>query len=388
MTVSTILLIIAIALFFFGSNVYISCRMFQGFHAVFPNLSGLWFGIVCAVLVALAFFAWIRPHLVIPVPRPVRNALALYGAYWIGTYVYLLLTLLAADLVLLLLGALKLLPLPAPETARLVSDLAALAVTAVILVAGTVHADTFVYPSYEVRTERITDGREWNIVLVSDLHLGAVNSEKRLTKLVDGINAGNPDIVCIAGDIFDNDFASILNTEKCARTLKSIRSKYGVYACLGNHDTGSTRQKMIDFLPQCGITLLDERYTVIDGQLILAGRMDASSTGGDGAKKRGAFGDVIAGADAELPLLVLDHNPAHIDEYPDRADLILCGHTHRGQIFPGSLFTRRLFTVDHGLYRRDEHSPHVIVTSGAGTWGMPMRVGSDSEIVSIRFTGK
>ena len=219
MTFSTILLIIAIALFFFGSNVYISCRMFQGFHAVFPNLSGLWFGVFCAVLVALAFFAWIRPHLVIPVPRPAKTALSLYGAYWMGAYVYLLLTLLGADLVLLLLGALKLLPIPATETARLVSGLAAAAVTVVILIAGTVHADTFVHRSYEIRTDRITDGREWNIVLVSDLHLGAVNSEKRLEKLVDGINAEKPDIVCIAGDIFDNDFSGIVDAEKCARTL-------------------------------------------------------------------------------------------------------------------------------------------------------------------------
>ena len=388
MTVSIILLIIFIALFFFGSNVYISCRMFQCCHAVFPNLSGFWFGVFCALLVALAFLAWLRPHLVIPMPRSAKYALSLFGAYWMGTYIYLLLTLLAADLVLLLLGALKLLPHPLPETARLVSGLAAAAVTAVIVVAGTLHANTFVYPSYKVGTDKITDGREWNIVLVSDLHLGAVNSEKRLEKLVDGINAKKPDIVCIAGDLFDNDFSSIWDTEKCARTLKNIRSKYGVYACLGNHDSGSTLPKMIGFLPQCGITLLDERYTVINGELVLAGRLDGSPIGGGGAKKRGAFRDVIAGADEKLPLIVLDHNPAHIDEYPDGVDLVLCGHTHRGQIFPGCLFTRRLFTLDHGFYRRDEHSPNVIVTSGAGTWGMPMRVGSDSEIVSVKLTGK
>jgi methionine-S-sulfoxide reductase len=85
-----------------------------------------------------------------------------------------------------------------------------------------------------------------------------------------------------------------------------------------------------------------------------------------------------------LPVIVLDHNPAAVNEY-DRGDLILCGHTHKGQIFPGSLFTRRLFPVDYGYYRRDDSAPHVIVSSGAGTWGMPMRVGTDCEIVLIRL---
>lgn len=109
--------------------------------------------------------------------------------------------------------------------------------------------------------------------------------------------------------------------------------------------------------------------------------------GGYGGIRRGSFDKAIEGADEKLPLIVLDHTPSHIGEYPNSVDLILCGHTHRGQIFPRSLFTKRLFTVDYGLYRENDSSPTVIVTSGAGAWGMPMRVGSDSEIVSISLTG-
>ena len=66
-------------------------------------------------------------------------------------------------------------------------------------------------------------------------------------------------------------------------------------------------------------------------------------------------------------------------------DLLLCGHTHRGQIFPGSLITDRMYTVDYGYYRADDASPQVIVSSGVGTWGMPMRVGTDCEIVKINL---
>jgi predicted MPP superfamily phosphohydrolase len=84
----------------------------------------------------------------------------------------------------------------------------------------------------------------------------------------------------------------------------------------------------------------------------------------------------------------MDHNPANAGEYTTEADLILCGHTHKGQIFPGSLITGMLYTVDHGHYQKDADSPHIIVTSGFGTWGMPMRVGTNCEMVTIRLAEK
>ena len=71
--------------------------------------------------------------------------------------------------------------------------------------------------------------------------------------------------------------------------------------------------------------------------------------------------------------------------YTNEADLILCGHTHKGQLFPARFVTNAMYTVDYGYYQKDSQSPHVIVTSGIGYWGMPMRVGTNSEIVSIKI---
>ncbi|WP_239644661.1 hypothetical protein [Enterococcus crotali] len=68
--------------------------------------------------------------------------------------------------------------------------------------------------------------------------------------------------------------------------------------------------------------------------------------------------------------------------------MILSGHTHQGQIFPFSLVTKAYFTVDYGYYRKNETSPQVIVSSGVGTWGPPMRIGTQSEIVQIEITIK
>jgi predicted MPP superfamily phosphohydrolase len=84
-----------------------------------------------------------------------------------------------------------------------------------------------------------------------------------------------------------------------------------------------------------------------------------------------------------MPVIVMEHNPARIGEYGGEVDLILAGHSHRGQMFPGSLITRAMFAVDYGHYQKDADSPHVIVTSGVSTWGPPMRVGTNSEIVVI-----
>jgi len=79
----------------------------------------------------------------------------------------------------------------------------------------------------------------------------------------------------------------------------------------------------------------------------------------------------------------MDHNPSKIEEYGNEIDLILSGHTHRGQMFPANLIIKALYAADYGRYQKDDNSPQVIVTSGAGTWGMPMRIGSNNEIVMI-----
>ena len=143
---------------------------------------------------------------------------------------------------------------------------------------------------------------------------------------------------------------------------------------------------MVEFLEDSNINLLEDEYEIIDNRLILIGRLDASSIGGYGDKKRSELASFFTRDDPTLPVIVLDHNPARIDEYTTEADLILCGHTHKGQVFPGNLITNLMYTVDYGYYQKDISSPQVIVSSGIGAWGPPIRVGSDSEIVSINFS--
>lgn len=98
--------------------------------------------------------------------------------------------------------------------------------------------------------------------------------------------------------------------------------------------------------------------------------------------KRKSMDDLLKNTDLSLPILLLDHQPPKKrGELDERIDLMLSGHTHKGQIFPNNLFTSLLFLVDYGYKRFGQEN--IIVSSGYGTWGPPLRIGSKAELVEI-----
>lgn len=364
-----------------GINYYLARRYFGCFNYLFPKASFyIYLGVfvIITLFVLLGFF-----RSMMPVPQGLKSFFGIVAAYCMGFFVYILLYTLLAD------GAFWVVRLIKSdcrrELVRFICGISAISLTVITVAYGFINAKQIKVVNYEISLTQNTLEEELNIAMISDLHLGAVGSEGRLDEIVDEINALNPDIICIAGDFFDSDFEAIKNPEGAIESLKRLKSKYGVYLCLGNHDAGKTFSKMTEFIEQCGIKALYEESVVIDDRFVLVGRLDGSPIGGSGDMKRKDTAEVTWGLNDNLPVIVLDHNPAHIDEYGDSADLILSGHTHKGQIFPGSLITNLLYEVDHGYYQKDEGDPQVIVSSGVGTWGMPMRVGTRSEILSIRL---
>jgi len=352
-----------------GSNLYMARRVWQFLSHFFPKLPFWVLIVLFALLVLVLALGFSRSML--PLPGTAKRALGIANACWMGVFVYLLLFFLLADAAYLLTRLVR-------PVDRIFFLAGALVLTASVCGYGFFHAADLKQKDYDIT---VPGAEDMTLVLISDVHLGAVGSEKRLPEIVERINALEPDLVCIAGDFFDSDFSAIRDPEAAAAAMKTLRAPYGVWAVLGNHDAGSTAAQMRNFLDRCGIQLLNDEYAVLDGKLILAGKTDRSPIGGFG----GLTGSELELGDVDLPVIVMDHNPAHIGRYGPEADLILCGHTHKGQIFPGSLITGRMYTVDYGYYRADEHSPQVIVSSGVGTWGMPMRVGSDCEIVKINI---
>lgn len=368
---------------FAGTSYYLTHRIYHGLISLFPNLQFwpmLLIFFTLAVTMALGF-----GRSMLPLSKEVKQILGIISSYYMGIFIYLLLFTAALDLLLLVLRLLNISFITHPHIKGMLT-LGMLALTGITCIYGFFHARQISHISYEIQLQNKADISDLNMVMISDLHLGAVGSESQLETIVSELNTLNPDIVCIAGDFFDTDYDSIQDPEAALKILKDIRSTYGVYACLGNHDAGQTVNQMREFLEQADIQVLNDAYTIIDDRLILAGRLDSSPIGGYGTQKRKEFSQFFVRENSFLPVIVMDHNPMNIHEYSTDADLILCGHTHKGQLFPANLITNAIFTVDYGYYQKDTHSPHVIVTSGVGSWGMPMRVGTNCEIVTIRFS--
>ena len=366
-----------------GITYYISRRIYQGLKSFFEKIRFVPILIVVSTLVLFLILDFAKSML--PLSTSIKHGLGVISAYCMGIFLYLLLFTLAAELLTLIPKLLKL-TFTKHRFFNGIVMISVLLLTTITCVGGFINAHQIDHVSYSIKLEGKQDISDLKIVMISDLHLGSVTSEDRLDEIVSEINSQNPDIICIAGDFFDTDFSAINDPNTAIKTLKKLKSTYGVYAALGNHDGGKTHEQMVEFLEDSNINLLEDEYEIIDNRLILIGRLDASSIGGYGDKKRSELASFFTRDDPTLPVIVLDHNPARIDEYTTEADLILCGHTHKGQVFPGNLITDIMYTVDYGYYQKDINSPQVIVSSGIGAWGPPIRVGSDSEIVSINFS--
>lgn len=377
--VGIMLSMICILSFYIILNLYIGRKIFQWIRLFFPYINKVVYTVV------YGFFALSLVIVFLPLPTIIKGTMSWISSYWMGIFIYLLIFFLIADLIILLGRMTKIIPTPISQSIHFYTGLSVILLTAGVVSYGIYHANQIKYVSYDIHTKATALSTRMKIVLISDLHLGAVNSEKRLENIVKNINNLEPDIVCIAGDIFNDDYYALQNPEKAIGLLKSITATYGVYGSLGNHDSGKTFDEMINFLKQSHIKLLNDTYVIIDGRLALFGRVDPSPIGGFGELKRKEITESIASLDPKLPVVVMDHTPSNIEQYGENVDLVLAGHTHKGQIFPGSLITNAVFVVDYGHYQKDTVSPHVIVTSGVGTWGMPMRVGSNNEIVSINL---
>jgi predicted MPP superfamily phosphohydrolase len=218
------------------------------------------------------------------------------------------------------------------------------------------------------------------IAFASDFHLGAVTAGGFMERFVAEVNALNPDLVLIGGDILEGDREDE-DTATYEAQFRRLKSKYGVWAVPGNHD-----RRMEDrnaFFARAGITLLEDRVEQIDWAFCLAGRSDRRSAA------RKPLDELLRDAPDDLPLILMDHRPTELDRLDrSKVDLQLSGHTHHGQVFPANFVTQYQYGLSYGYLKKAR--THVIVTSGVQLWGPPIRTVGASEIVvvDISFGGR
>ena len=309
-----------------------------------------------------------------------KRLLMAWSNYFMGIFIYLLLFSLLTDFVVLIVRLIR--RRKSSEKAIFISTSVILILTVTLYGYGLYNIRQLKTVSYELKIEKSTDIGSLNIVMISDLHLGYIYTETQLAERVERINSLEPDIVFIVGDIFDGNFSALKDPDKIAKQFDRIQAKYGVYACLGNHDAGNTFNQMTELLDSTNINLLNDEFVTVDNSFVIIGRRDSSPIGEHGTGRLDINYDLI---NSNLPVIVLDHQPSNYPEYPNSVDLMLSGHTHRGQIFPFNIATALYHIQDYGYYQKDSKSPYMIVTSGAGTWGPPLRSGSNCEIVNIKL---
>ncbi|HIU75584.1 MAG TPA: metallophosphoesterase, partial [Candidatus Pelethocola excrementipullorum] len=258
-------------------------------------------------------------------------------------------------------------------------------VTVIATVYGIIHARVIRITRYDcpVRKPGI-QGKTLTIAHLSDLHLGSINDYRAIKKVVERVNSISPDLICITGDTFTENIKDIFERKEMEELFHSLKSKYGVYACLGNHDSGSDFSEMLQFFKNAGIRLLCEEGVNLDG-ILLYGRTDMTP-GGDLTHRRKAIEVSLQGVDNNRLIIVMDHQPGDIENSQKAGvDLLLSGHTHGGQFFPVHRMVRRVFPHYVGCRRYEQM--YAVISSGTCTAVPPIRIGSDSELVVVTIRG-
>ena len=336
-------------------------------------------------------------------PAFLHRILKITSNYFLGIFMYILMVLFSIDIVRLIL---KYAVHASWIQSRIVfAAVGACCICIVIIISfsGIYHAKHIKVTPYKITVDKSApDMDSLKIVLLADTHFGYNAGAVHAQEIVDKINEQQPDLVCIAGDIFDNEYDAVREPEKISEILRTIRSKYGVYACWGNHDLNEpilagftfkhkkedSKQlkdpRMKRFLQNSNIQLLEDEAVLIDNSFYVVGRKDASLIEKI-EEKRKTPAQLTQKLDKDKTIIVIDHQPKELQDIADAGvDLDLCGHTHDGQTFPGNFTVKFLWENPCGYLQKG--SMHNIVTSGSGVWGPAMRVGTDSEICTINLT--
>jgi predicted MPP superfamily phosphohydrolase len=213
--------------------------------------------------------------------------------------------------------------------------------------------------------------------LISDIHLGHVRNGSFLRRMVAKILLEEPDAIFIAGDLYDG---TAIDAGRAAEPLNKLTAPQGVYFVAGNHEQFGDDSKYLSAIAAAGVRVLSNEKVEVDGLQIIGVPYRH-------AVQNGQFASVLRGfgLDRDRASILLTHAPDH-PEIAEAAgvSLQLSGHTHLGQFIPWSWMARRIYRqFVYGLSRIGKMQ--VFTSSGAGTWGPPLRLGSNPEIVMLEF---
>lgn len=382
--------------FYLGVSSYMMFRFFYWMKHCNHRFNWLRFKVPFAVVY---LFMALSPVIAFLLPKSaVAIVIRRISTYWIGIMLYSLLYVVLFDLLRVIAKHTKL------KNTLLFSRGSVISIGSVVVACavatclyGIFNARNIKVNEYSVTVNRSCGSdKHLKAVLVADLHMGYAIGVDHITNMVEKINQQDADIVIIAGDIFDNSYDGMDDPEGIKAQLKSIKSKYGVYAVYGNHDIDEkilmgftfdwggkqlNSEKMTNFIKECNIKLINDESVLINDEFYLVGRRDTDKPGTEDGT-RAEISELTKDLDKTKPIFVLSHEPDELQKTADAgADIDFSGHTHDGQLFPGNLTIGLFWENPCGMIKKD--NMYSIVTSGVGVYGTFMRVGTDAEICSV-----
>lgn len=316
--------------------------------------------------------------------HPVSNIFHWAGAFWFAGMLYAVLIIVVIDLVRASNHFIHFLPqgwMLNYTTTKLYTTVGVIAAVVLIVIAGHINA-------WNTNINRFTINIPKNggplktlkIVAASDIHLGTIIGPRKTAKLVQTINSLNPDIVLFAGDVVDEDVGPVI-AQDLGRNLLKIKSKYGTYAIMGNHEYIGGAENAAQYLQAHGLTELRDSAVLIDNSFYVVGREDKDKDRFT-QQKRLTVNSLTARLDHQKPIILLDHQPFNLNQAVEAGvDLQISGHTHHGQLWPFGYLTEKIFEVSRGY--KQILNTHFLVSTGYGTWGPPVRTGNRPEILEI-----
>ena len=377
-------------------NLYILRWAYLWMGTCHSILRTLGFRLIFAVIYVLLSTSLLTGFL-IKNPKSLHRILKITGNYFLGIFLYTLVIILLADFGRILLKYVFHASWIHSRTAFTVTGAICALLILLLSACGIFHAKYIKTTSYDVIINKtIPERTSMKVVLLADTHFGYNAGVLHARELVRKINKQKPDLVCIAGDIFDNEYEALDDPKYLSETLHQIQSKYGTYAVYGNHDVketlvagfsiGASKKalrdpRMDEFMEKAGITVLEDESELIDQKFYLVGRLDGEKNG-RGTSKRKSIEELTADLDQTKPLFVMNHEPDELKEY-DKAgvDVLFSGHTHAGQFFPLTIVQPFAWKNYWGVKKIGDM--YSIVTSGVGVYGPNIRVGTDSEIMVV-----
>jgi len=220
----------------------------------------------------------------------------------------------------------------------------------------------------------------FSIVQLSDIHVGAVIQERFLDQLVNTANSARPDLIAITGDLVDGTPDDL---GRYVARLANLKSKYGTHFVSGNHDYYSGWEEWAQHLPGIGFTVLRNRFITIGDAGASFDLVGVDDWGGRWGNAGYDLDKATAGRDPERASVLMAHQPNGLDlAAAKKIGLQLSGHTHGGQMFPGTIISDVIWgTRSHGLSKFE--NTQLYTSNGCGFVGPPVRVGAPPEVVKI-----